>query len=291
MLKKLLLGVVATALLVAVPLDAFAQRGGRGGGWGGGRGGSGFSIGPGGFSIGTGSGRISVGSGGYGYGRGYGDYGWGGYGRGYGYGNPYYGRNYYGGGWNDGYYGGGYGGNYYTQPSTQYYSQPNYSQPVVVARPNYEGPGVTIRNESNETLSFVIDDSRQMQIEPGGSHTLSSKGQFVISFDRGSGQGEARYTIQEGLYEFTPTANGWELFRQKDRGGLAADRNPAPSVRTAERPRFEDRELRDDGRNLEPRIDANLRPLPEDNLRPMADEERRSLDDDAALPPALPDEQ
>jgi hypothetical protein len=279
MLKTLALGVVAATMILAVPLDAFAQRGGgRGGGWGGGgRGGSGFSIGPGGFSIGTGSGRINVGSGGIGYGtggygRGYG-YGYGGYGRGYGYGYPgYYGRGYGGYGYGNGYYGnnGYYNDGYYSGGS--YYSQPSYSQPVVVAKPDYNGPGVTVRNNSDEVLSFTLDGSRQMQIEPGQSHTLSSKPEFVIAFDRGGSHGEARYTIHEGEYAFTPTSNGWELFRQKD-GGLA-NRNPDVNVRTAERPQLEDRDLR---------------PMDRDNLSPIPDENLTPQDDDAALPPPLPE--
>jgi hypothetical protein len=272
--RKLLFGVVAAALMVVVPLEAYAQisfgvGGGRGGGYGGGRGGgTGISVGSGGFSIGDGRSGISVGDGGYNYGRG--GYG---YGRGYGYGNPYgynnygynnYGRNYSGyRGYNDGYYGNnryygnGYSsGGYYTQPSVQ------YVQPSVQASAPYEGPGVAIRNDSEQKLSFVVD-GRQMSIDPGETQRLMEKGQFTIAFDRGSEFGSARYSIHEGTYAFTPTEKGWELFRQKANADLAVEPNPDLAPRTAERPM------------LDPDIGRDR------------DLDRRELNDDAALPPQL----
>lgn len=268
--RKLLFGVVAAALIVALPLEAYSQisfgvGGGRGGGYGGGRGGgTGISVGSGGFSIGDGRSGISVGDGGYNYGRGGYGYGRGGYGygRGYGYGNPYgynYGRNYSGyRGYNNGYYGnnGYYSGGYYTQPSVQ------YVQPSVQASAPYEGPGVAIRNDSDQKLSFVVD-GRQMSIDPGETQRLMEKGQFTIAFDRGSEFGSARYSIHEGTYAFTPTEEGWELFRQKANADVAVEPNPDLAPRTAERPM------------LDPDIGRD------------GDLDRRDLNDDAALPPPI----
>lgn len=282
--RKLLFGVVAAALIVALPLEAYSQisfgiGGGRGGGYGGGRGGgTGISVGSGGFSIGDGRSGISVGDGGYNYGRG--GYG---YGRGYGYGYPYgynYGRNYSGyRGYNNGYYGnngyynnGYYNGGYYTQPSVQ------YVQPSVQASAPYEGPGVAIRNDSDQKLSFVVD-GRQMSIDAGETQRLMEKGQFTIAFDRGSEFGSARYSIHEGTYAFTPTEKGWELFRQKANADVAVEPNPDLAPRTAERPMLDpdvgrDRDFENRDRDLD-RRDLDL------------DDRDLELNDDAALPPPI----
>jgi hypothetical protein len=114
---------------------------------------------------------------------------------------------------------------YYNQPSTPNYVQPNYVQPNYVqpqsAQPQYpaalpyQGPGVTIRNPSDQTLNFAIGESRQMQIKPGETLLLSEKAQYQIAFDRGGQFGSARYSIREGVYDFTSTERGWELYRQR----------------------------------------------------------------------------
>jgi len=231
MRSKIILSIAAAALILAVPLDAYAQRG-FGGGYGGARGG--VSVGPGGFSIGSGRSGISIGNGGYGYGRSGYPGGYGGYGRGYGYG---YGNNY------GGYYDDGYNNGYYVQPSQQFSYQ--------VQSP-YDGPGVAIRNKTDSAISFTLDDARRIRIEPGETQRLMDEGQFVVSFDRGSDFGPARYTIHEGLYEFTPTDHGWELYRQKADDSLTAEENVDARPRTAERPR----------RDMPPMNDAELPTTP-----------------------------
>lgn len=259
---------IATALTLMTVDDAFGQRGGRGGGRGGYGGGSGFSVGPGGFSYGNRGSGFSVGPGGfsygsgYGYGPNYGRYGrYGGYG-GYGYGyNPGYNRGYYGGNYNSGYY----------QPS--YQVQPTYQQPTYQAAVPYNGPGVAIRNMSDVALGFTIDGARTMKVEPGETQRLTEKGQFVVAFDRGEGEGQARYTVREGLYEFTPTDHGWELYRQKEDTSLPARAGGEPNAE----PRTE---------VLRPQINEGDRPRLNDSPRSDArrDDSRRA--DESAAPPA-----
>jgi hypothetical protein len=229
--KIIFSAIAAAALLLATPLELLAQR---------------FSIGPGGFSIGSGRSGISIGAGGYD--------------RGYRYGRGYPGRYGYG-GWDYddddyGYYG---GDRYYVQPRMQ------YSYPVQMP---YEGPGVAIRNNTDVELNFTIDGARPMHIAPGETMRLVEKRQFTIAFDRGSDFGSTRYTIHEGLYEFTPTDNGWELFRQKADDSVATERNPDATPRTAERPR---------------------RDIPPEEDRPMKD---RDIDDRPTdeLPREVPEE-
>ena len=150
-----------------------------------------FSIGGSGWSVGN----APYGYGGYGYGN-----GWGGYGYGY---SP---RN-YGPPVNRGYY----------------YEDDDYVQPTYVpqqaVRPNpYAGPGVTVRNPAGTkvNLSYLLDDSQERDIPAGETQKLTTKGSYIVSFDRGGSHGTARYTITEGLYEFTMTDHGWELYRQKE---------------------------------------------------------------------------
>jgi hypothetical protein len=207
------------------------------------RGRAGFYVGPGGFSIGPG--RFSIGVRPYGYGYGYGRY-WS-PGSGYSYGYPR--------GWSYRTYGGYYDGDYYMQPGRSYSYQ--------VEAP-YDGPGVAICNHADVELSFTIDDRRHVRIAPGETMRLGQKGQFVISFDRGSDFGSARYAIHEGLYEFIPTDGGWELYRQKADDAIADQPNPDAIPRTAERPRIEELPRPRDDRSFDdrPRRETELPPPP-----------------------------
>lgn len=219
---RIISGIAIAALLLAVPPETNAQGRGRGG-----------------FSAGNGRVGISIGTGGYGYGGGYGrayggygGYGYGGYG-----GNRYLSPGYFGnsgyvypGGYRYGnsYSSGGYGGGYGNTYSGDYYDDASYQ-----AVAPYQGPGVAIRNRSGEQLSFLLDDARLLKIETGETQRLMEKGQFVITFNRGGQFGDARYTIHEGLYEFTPTDHGWELYRQKTDNAqpAATGGNPDPTPR------------------------------------------------------------
>lgn len=150
-----------------------------------------FSIGGSGWSVGN----APYGYGGYGYGN-----GWGGYGSGY---SP----RYYSPPVNRGYY----------YDDDDYVPQ-TYVQPTYVPPKPYAGPGVTVRNPagSKVNLAYVLDDSQEQEISAGESQKLTAKGSYIVTFDRGGKHGTARYTISEGLYEFTMTDHGWELYRQKD---------------------------------------------------------------------------
>jgi hypothetical protein len=112
----------------------------------------------------------------------------------------------------------------------RYGSRPYYGQSIVIDRgysapatryvertpAPYSGPGVTIRNPaaSAVTLSYVIDSRQAYEIAAGQTEQLTAKGSYLVEFDRGGDFGRARYTITEGLYDFTPTDHGWELYRQ-----------------------------------------------------------------------------
>lgn len=187
------------AALLLLPLDAYAQRG---------------RVAPG-ARIGAGVGRIGVGVGRVGTGVG----------RTIVPGRWYAGR-WYPGYWRDGYWDDG------------YYSGTTYVERTYPVQLPYDGPGVAIRNQTDQKIHFTIDDRREFSVGPNETIRLSESPQFLIAFDRGSSFGSTRYTIHEGLYEFTPTERGWELFRQKA-DNVAARPNENATPRTAERPMLE----------------------------------------------------
>jgi hypothetical protein len=149
--------------------------------------------------------RFSIGGGGFSVGNM--PYGYGGYGYGY---NPYY----------------------YNPPAVRqnyYYYDDTPQQTYTPASP-YSGPGVTVRNPagSKVKLAYLLDDTQEQEIAAGETQKLTEKGSYIVSFDRGGKHGSARYTITEGVYQFTMTDHGWELYRQKD---MPAEKQPDPKVK------------------------------------------------------------
>jgi hypothetical protein len=116
-----------------------------------------------------------------------------------------------------GYGGYGYGYNPPVARQNYYYYDDTPQQTYTPAAP-YTGPGVIVRNPagSKVNLAYVLDDSAEQEISTGETQKLTEKGSYIVSFDRGGKHGTARYTITEGLYEFTMTDHGWELYRQKE---------------------------------------------------------------------------
>jgi hypothetical protein len=132
----------------------------------------------------------------------------------------------------------GYGGFY---PYSAYY----YSAPVYVpsARYYYGGPanvavvapgvGVSVAGvnpavsvvagpqglatvvnpaDTGVTLAFVVND-QQFSLAPGQKQDIPVVPGMAIDFDRGGPAGAGRYALTPGIYTFTATASGWELYR------------------------------------------------------------------------------
>jgi len=130
-----------------------------------------------------------------------------------------------------GYGGYGYSRNYYNPPvNRNYYYYDDVPQQTYTPAAPYTGPGVTVRNPAvgKVKLTYLLDDSREEEIGAGETQKLTEKGSYIVSFDRGGDHGTARYTISEGLYEFTMTSHGWELYRQKE---VKPDAQPDPKVK------------------------------------------------------------
>ncbi|MFN0017689.1 MAG: hypothetical protein ACKVP0_05470 [Pirellulaceae bacterium] len=140
----------------------------------------------------------------------------------------------YGYGYGNGYGGYGYGNNpyYYNPPVIRqnYYYYDEVPQQTYLPAAAYAGPGVTVRNPvgSKVKLAYMLDDSAEQEIAAGETQKLTEKGSYIVSFDRGGKHGTARYTITEGLYEFTMTDHGWELYRQKE---VPAEKQADPKVK------------------------------------------------------------
>lgn len=74
------------------------------------------------------------------------------------------------------------------------------------------GPVRILNPASNEAaLSFTVNGQRY-SVPPGHHQDLPAAAGQVIEFHRGGNRGPARYSLQGGLYTFTPTDQGWELY-------------------------------------------------------------------------------
>ena len=216
--KWILLAALAAGS-VLMPETSWA-RGGRGrggGGWGGGSWGGGRS-----------GVYIGIGNGGY-----YGGYGRGGYygGRGYygGYGGGYY-PNY---GYSNGYSYPGYNSGTVIDSSPVYNSAPVISSTVVPNNPPMRtgGGDVIIENsaENASTVNYSLNGNNYT-IQPGQTQRIANDRQWVVEFDRGEGQGTARYTLSEGRFRFKPTEQGWELMRAQNQAGSIQQNTAKPPL-------------------------------------------------------------
>jgi len=92
-----------------------------------------------------------------------------------------------------------------------------YGNAYVVQRPilqNLSGGPIKIENPASnkETLSYTLDGNLYT-IQPGYSQEFREDRAWVVQFSRGANLDEARYGLQSGLYSFTSTNRGWELYR------------------------------------------------------------------------------
>lgn len=194
---------------------------------------------------------------------------WGGYGgRHGGLYNPYYSRNYYSPHLGYSYYSPYYSSYYYTPynnyaaPYPGHYQGPysggyGYGQPLpnggvagpiepaartsafwpqgaqaAAPAPEATGPVRILNPASNEaTLSFTVNGQRYT-VPPGRHQDLPAAAGQVIEFDRGGDRGPTRYSLHGGLYTFTPTDQGWELYHTSpaipDQKGEDQAQSPQP---------------------------------------------------------------
>lgn len=130
-------------------------------------------------------------------------------------------------------------GDYYYYPQTQYYypqQQQQYYYPPANIPQNLppqaihadRGP-ITITNpkESSASLKYSLNNY-SYTIAPGESQQLRNDRNWVIAFGSGGSKGNVRYTLSTGVYTFTATNDGWDLFHRKPMAAPAASDAPPP---------------------------------------------------------------
>ena len=95
----------------------------------------------------------------------------------------------------------------------------NYGNAYVVQRPileNFSGGPIKIVNPAKNgvTLNYTLDGNA-FTIPPGYSQDLREDRAWVIQFSRGANLDQARYGLQSGVYTFTRTDHGLELYRSE----------------------------------------------------------------------------
>lgn len=119
--------------------------------------------------------------------------------------------------------GGGYwnsGHNWYPGYGYQGYNYRYYTPPYVVQSPilvnplpSFSGGVIKIDNPAtnNTALSYTLNGV-PYTIQPGQSQQFVEDRDWVIDFSRGGNFGPARYGLHSGLYTFSVTDHGWELY-------------------------------------------------------------------------------
>jgi hypothetical protein len=93
----------------------------------------------------------------------------------------------------------------------------DYGNAYVVQRPileNYSGDPIKIVNPAKNgvTLSYLLNGVTYT-IPPGYSQDLRADREWVIQFSRCASLDQTQYGLQSGLYRFTNTDHGWDLYR------------------------------------------------------------------------------
>jgi hypothetical protein len=112
-----------------------------------------------------------------------------------------------------------------------YWDHQNYYRHGVYSKPL--GVSARIVNPANNgvTLTFSINH-RLYALAPGMHQDVPYARGHHIEFDRGSGHGLARYSLDGAVFRFAPTPNGWDLFRRPFAAAagrsIASSNPPAP---------------------------------------------------------------
>ena len=88
--------------------------------------------------------------------------------------------------------------------------------PVTDAQGPAVTTGVILTNAGSDPVNYSVNQ-QPFAMEPRYTQNLKAGQSWLVEFDRGGSQGMARYQLEDGAYEFTPTPNGWELYKQSYR--------------------------------------------------------------------------
>ena len=102
------------------------------------------------------------------------------------------------------------------------------AEPVADAQGEEVTSGVLLVNPvgSGANVIYFVNGTRYV-MEPGMAQKLPVGTRWIVDFDRGGNLGHATYTVKDGTYNFTPSENGWNLYRQRFDVVLDNSENPA----------------------------------------------------------------
>ena len=86
--------------------------------------------------------------------------------------------------------------------------------PVPESQSDLVTGGTVLKNAGGSDVNYVLNDTQKFTMKPKYSQALPKDVVWVAAFDRGGDNGQARYQLEEGTYNFTPTTKGWELYLQ-----------------------------------------------------------------------------
>jgi hypothetical protein len=101
------------------------------------------------------------------------------------------------------------------QTGTQHEARPNPGKTADAAT-KFSGGPITIINPATNTAtpSYTLD-GQAFTIAPGYGQNFHEDRAWVIRFSRGANRDEVQYPLHSGLYTFTSTDHGWELYHSK----------------------------------------------------------------------------
>jgi hypothetical protein len=88
-----------------------------------------------------------------------------------------------------------------------------YSKPIPEADPSVTGAcGVILNNpkSSRGKITYTLD-GKSYSMEPGYAHELPNGKTYLVEFDKGGAFGKARYSLEEGTYDFSVGPQGWDI--------------------------------------------------------------------------------
>lgn len=94
---------------------------------------------------------------------------------------------------------------------------------------NFSGGPIKIVNPATNkvALSYTLNGNTYT-IQPGYSQEIREDRAWVIEFSRGTDLEDAQYSLQSGVYTFTATDQGWELYRSEFPKTVAPKVAPPP---------------------------------------------------------------
>ncbi len=118
----------------------------------------------------------------------------------------------------------------YTAPATN--ATPTANSNPVASNPTPPARRVAVSVINPEDYGVDIKfsaDGKSYTLPSGYTQNLDLTSTSVVTFDRGSQFGNARYTVSNGAYQFKYTEHGWDLYKKPAS-------NPVPNASTASNP-------------------------------------------------------